>query len=196
MKHSEVIMKMAETNNGIVTASQVTAALIPRHYLSSLEKNRKLYKVDRGIYALPETWEDKMYLLQTRYSRGIFSHESALYLLDLTDRVPFQYTMTFPYGYHTKSLSEESIHVKKAVKGIYDLGIADALTIYNNSVRVYNAEKTLCDIVKGNFTDMQIVTDAMKKYVQLKNRNIPLLMEYARKIRVEKKIRNYMDVLL
>ncbi|WNY23605.1 hypothetical protein MmiHf6_09140 [Methanimicrococcus hongohii] len=196
MNHSDKILEMASENNGIVTSSQVTKAGIPRHYLSKLETNHLLYKADRGIYVLPDAWEDEMYILQMRYSRGIFSHESALYLLNFTDRVPFKHTLTFPYGYHSQSIQNESVVVKHSIPALYKLGISKTMTAYNHPVQVYNIEKTLCDISRGQSTDIQIITDAMKRYLGSEQKNIPLLMDYAKKTHVENKIRRYVEALL
>ena len=45
-----------------------------------------------------------IYLLQRKYGRGIYSHDTALYLLGYSDRIPAKYTMTFPKGYNAPSL--------------------------------------------------------------------------------------------
>ena len=78
MDNIKKIQEMLAQNNGIITASQVTEANIPRHYLRKMLDMELLTKVDRGIYIKPEMWEDEMYILQYKYSRGIFSHETAL----------------------------------------------------------------------------------------------------------------------
>ena len=45
-------------------------------------------------------------------------------------------------------------------------------------------------------TDIQIITDAFKRYAGRKDKNIPLLSEYAHQLRVEKRLRPYLEVLL
>ena len=57
-------------------------------------------------------------------------------------------------------------------------------------------ERTLCDIVRGEGSDIQIVLDAMKRYAKYDKKNINLLMEYAEQLRVKRKILRYMEVLL
>ena len=44
--------------------------------------------------------------------------------------------------------------------------------------------------------DAQIVTPAMQAYVRSSKRDFVKLIEYARKLGVERKIRNYLEVLL
>ncbi|WP_418790379.1 type IV toxin-antitoxin system AbiEi family antitoxin domain-containing protein [Phosphitispora sp. TUW77] len=191
------IQEMLAQNNGIITASQVTEANIPRHCLKKMLDMELLTKVDRGIYIKPEMWEDEMYILQYKYSRGIFSHETALYIHGLTDRTPMKYTMTFPYGYHVYSLKQENVKIKKTVEDLYELGLTSGVSPYGNPIRLYDVERTLCDIVKGNNTcDIQIVNQAMKQYARMPGKNITRLFDYAEKVRVKPKILNYMGILL
>lgn len=64
-------------------------------------------------------------------------------------------------------------------------------------MRSYCAERTLCDILKPrNRMDVQVTADAFKRYTAQKERNIPLLSEYAKAVRVENKVRSYLEVLL
>ena len=44
--------------------------------------------------------------------------------------------------------------------------------------------------------DIAILTDALKRYVKRKDKNIPRLMEYSEKFKVTKLFRNIMEVLL
>ncbi|MGG6478542.1 hypothetical protein ABHN03_15175 [Paenibacillus sp. NRS-1775] len=58
-------------------------------------------------------------------------------------------------------------------------------------------ERTLCDILrKHNKTDIQIITDVFKRYARRKDKNIALLCEYGKKLKVEGKLQTYLEVLL
>jgi hypothetical protein len=58
-------------------------------------------------------------------------------------------------------------------------------------------EKSLCDILRGEKDfDIELVNSAMKKYFADKNRNIFKLKEYAKILKVEKKVNKYMEILL
>ena len=56
--------------------------------LNILQEKSEIVKLDRGIYTRPDVWEDEMYILQAKYKRSIFSHETALYIHELADRAP------------------------------------------------------------------------------------------------------------
>jgi predicted transcriptional regulator of viral defense system len=197
MTSKEVIMQMVHENNGTITAEQVNKAGLLRGSLKYLADKGILIRSARGVYILPEIWEDELFNLQTRFKKGIFSQETALFLFDLTDRTPSRYHMTFPLGYNTTSLNLENVNYCRVKKDIYELGITTAKTPGGNWVRVYGIERTLCDILKGrNHVDIQIISDAFKRYAQSMDKNIPLLSEYAKILRVGKKVRSYLEVLI
>ena len=193
----EEILNMAKENNGTVTSAMVDGAGFSRGNIKYLVDNGMLEKTARGIYILPEVWEDEMYHLQNRFKRGIYSHETALFLFDLTDRTPNRYYMTFPLNYNLTKAKNENIRCMQCKPDLYELGITETVTPGGNTVRVYNVERTLCDILRTySHIDIQIVSEAYKRYATRKDKNIPLLSEYAKKFRVEDKVRNYLEVLL
>jgi predicted transcriptional regulator of viral defense system len=195
MNHVEAILSLAKTHNGTVTTSMVSEAGIPRYCLKQLTDGNFLIKAARGVYVLPEVWEDELFILQYTYRKGIFSHETALWLLGFSDRTPPKYSMTFPFGYHMNNLSEK-VHFKQAVVELYGLGVVEILSPGGHPIAVYSIERTLCDIVRGKSAqDIQLVQQAIKKYIASKERNIPLLLDYAEKTRVFSKIRAYVEAL-
>jgi len=197
INHKSAIQQILDDNNGIITTSQVTEAGIPRHYLSTMVELGIVYRAERGIYILPEIWEDKLYFLQYRLSKGIFSHETALYLHQMTDRTPIRYTMTFPFGYNTGSAKKKDIITKLSMKKYYDLGIIEMDSPNNNPIKVYNIERTLCDIVKTKHkADVQVVNYAMKFYANSKSKHISKLLEYSEIFDVKSKMTNFMEILL
>lgn len=182
--------------SGIITSKQVTESGIHRSILKELVDDGLLYQFGRGIYVRSDAWEDEFYLLQCKYERGIFSHDTALYLLGYSDRTPAQYTMTFPKGYNALSLKKENVIIRRVIEENYFLGITEIKSPCGNLVKIFNLERTLCDIVRGSGSDIQIVNAAMKRYAASKEKNIHKLMKYAEQLRVKPKILHYMEVLL
>lgn len=197
MLDSKKIIEIAKQNNGIITASMVTRDGISRGSLKYLSDKGIIDRVSRGVYILPDAWEDEFVNIQSRYKKGVYSLDTALFLCGLTDRTPLRFHMTFPATYNMSSPKQAGIRCSGSKEPFYSLGVTALTTPAGNSVRSYSAERTLCDILKvRNHTDVQIVTDAFKHYVSRKERNIPLLSEYARKLHVEEKLRTYLEVLL
>ena len=195
--NGDKVITMIKENNGFITSTQITDAGIARRILGELVDASKLYRVERGIYALPDTWEDEMYFLQYRFSKGVYSNGTALYLHGISDRTPIAYTMTFPSGYNAQGVKKSGVVVKFAVPDIYELGIIEMPSPCGNMIKAYDIERTLCDIVKGNNAcEIGIVNQAMKTYVASHEKNMSKLIEYAERLRVKPKILRYMEVLL
>ena len=167
--------------NGIITVAQLTKAGLHRGYLHNFVESGELYRFGRGLYVQSSAWEDDFYLLQQKYSRGIYSHDTALYLLGYSDRTPAKYTMTFPKGYNALSLKQETLIVKRAIPENYDFGIIEIQSPSGNPIRVYDLERTLCDILR---------------YAASKDKDIHKLMQYAERLRVKPKVLRYIEILL
>lgn len=197
MSVSGEILDLARQNNGIVTSAMVAEAGISRGILKYLSDNGSLERVSRGVYTLPEAWEDEFVSIQSRFKRGIFSLETALFLCCLTDRTPSCFHMAFPASYNLSGPKQEGIICSVSAEPLYSLGTVDLITPGKHTVKGYCAERSLCDILKRrNRTDIQIITCAFKQYTSRKEKNIPLLSEYARRLRVEERLRYYLEALL
>ena len=89
MSAKEKIKELLEASeDGIITNAQVVEAGLHRGILQEYVKNGEIYRLGRGLYVLNSAWEDDFYLLQRKYGRGIYSHDTALYLLGYSDRTP------------------------------------------------------------------------------------------------------------
>ena len=197
MTDSKQILELAKLNNGVITTAMVVNAGFSRGSLKYLSDTGSLERATRGVYTLPEVWEDEFVNIQSRYKRGIYSLNTALFLCDLTDRTPAKFHMVFPATYNLSNPKQEGIICSGSKEPLYSLGVTDLITPGGNKVRCYSAERTLCDILKPrNHTDVQVVADAYKRYAARKEKNIPLLSEYARTLKVEQKLRSYLEVLL
>ena len=191
------IQKLLESSvDGTVTTEQVTSAGIHRSVLQELVEDGEIYRFGRGLYVSTNAWEDDFNLFQRKYEKGIYSHDTALYLHGYSDRTPAQYTMTFLKGYNSPSLKQESIIIKRVIPENYSVGIIELPSPCGNPIRVYDLERTLCDILRGSGSDIQIVGSAMKKYATFKEKDIQKLMQYADLLHVKPKVLRYMDILL
>lgn len=191
------LTEIAAERGGYVCTAQATAAGIPRRKLTEAVSRGDLVQVARGLYALPDTWEDPYLIAQHRFARGMFSDDTALFLHGLTDRAPFSLTMTFPRSYNATPAREAGITCRTCADNVLKLGVTELMTPHGNTVTCYDIERTLCDMFRGQGTiDAQIVAPAMQAYAQSSTRDIPKLVEYARALGAERKVRSYLEALL
>ncbi len=186
-----------EKASSVILTRDITKAGFHRSILKKFLDENLLVQIGRGIYIKSDSFEDEFLVLQRRYSKGVFSDETALFLLGYSDRTPFKFNMTFPRGYNTKSIKNENVVVKTSVNKIYNLGVEEVNSPYSNKIKIYNIEKSICDVLRGSSnTDAQIVIAAIKRYAKSKDKDINKLIKYAEILRVKDKVLNYMEVLL
>ena len=197
MTQREQIRNLIISNNGIIQTSQITKLGISKPVLYQYMKENEMEQIAHGVYATKDAWVDTMYLLHLRCEQAVFSHETALFLHDLTDREPMEYEITVKTGYNPSKLKEDGIKVYTVKKELHGEGIVMMQTTFGNVVPVYNMERTICDIIRNrNNTEIQTLQTALKQYVKRKDKDLRLLMQYAVNFRVDKILRQYLEVLL
>lgn len=197
MKVSEKIIQTAKENDGIVTTAVLSEKGILRGNLKKLVDEGRLEKTARGVYILPEIWEDEFLNLQARFKKGVFSNETALFLWDLTDRTPNRYDMTFPHNYNLTNAKKEGVNCSRVKQEWYSEGKIQIESPGGNKIAAYNMERTLCDILrKRGGVDKGIITVSFKRYAARRDKNLPLLSAYAKEFHVEERVRRYLEVLI
>ena len=178
MGQFEQLDQLLETQDGMLRTAQVVSAGISKPVFYDYVHSRELERVAHGIYLSKDAWVDAMYLLHLRVEQAVFSHETALFFHDLTDREPLEYTVT----------------VKAELHGV---GLTTAQTPFGHTVPVYDLERTICDLLRSrNNMEMQTFQGALKMYARRKDKDLRTLMRYAGMFRVEKILRQYLEVLL
>ncbi len=197
MDYERRLIDIIKENNGIILTKSIVEAGIPRQYLSNFVREGLLERITHGVYISPNTFEDEMYILQSINKRAIFSHETSLYLHGLTDRDPINLSVTVPSGYNASKLKQDGVDVYFIKKELHDLGIMKSKTLYDRPIYIYNKERTICDIVRSRSNiDIAILNEGIKRYIEDKEKNIPLLMRYAKQLNIQNILRRYMEVLL
>jgi predicted transcriptional regulator of viral defense system len=197
VNHKKKLEELINEKNGIVLSSDLDQYNIPRAYLQMMVAEGKLEKISRGIYISVDSVEDEMYVMQRKYAKLIYSHENALFIHGLSDRTPFTFSATVPSGYKIAPIISEKFKIYYIKKDLHQVGVEDATTTFGNPIRVYGIEKTICDILKNrDRIDIQILNDALKRFVKLKTADYSLLMQYAKQLNVEASVKHYLEILI
>lgn len=197
MNYLEKLEKLIQKQHGTVLSADLDIYEIPRTYLQMMVAEGKLERVDRGVYVSIDAIEDEMYAMQTKYPKLIYSHETALYLHGLSDRTPFEYSASVPSGYKVVGSVADRFKIYYIKKELHELGVETVKSSHGNPIRAYDVERTVCDLIRSRSRiDVQILNDALKRFVKLKSADHSILLEYARKLKVEAVLKSYLEVLI
>jgi len=192
--YEDAIKGIMDANNGYVTAKTITELGIHRMYLKNLEDAGIIKKVGTGIYIDSKRCEDPYYVFSMYSNNVVFSHMTALYLLGLLDSNPDkEFNITIKKPYHNVRFKEcKRFYVDESV---FDLGLTEIKTKEGNVIKVYDIERSICDIIKSKQRmDTDKFIHCIKAYFKRKDKDINKLLDYAEKLGVKEKVMIYVEV--
>ena len=196
----ETIIKLqdiARSNGGIIETKVAVAHGISRAMLSKLCKDNKLIRIVKGQYIMPEDMQDELLSISMRSDSIIFSHETALFLHGISDRTPFEHTITIPTGKMPSALLKEECKVYYIKPDLFDLGKTQLKTPAGNMVPAYDLERTVCDVIRSRGRlGTETLLAALKLYAQRPEKDLNKLSSYAKQLRISNVLRQYLEVLL
>ncbi|MBY5050834.1 abortive infection protein AbiGI [Streptococcus agalactiae] len=195
MNSIENIMTAFQEHQGFLTLQQVLEENLPYKILLRMIEEGQVEVEEKGLYRLPDTYLDEWFVIQHRFSKGIYSLETALWLHGLSLTVPFEMTMSFPYGTNTKNIKEEGIR-PIILRSYYEEGIVELERQVGQKIKVYEPERVLAECLRPVYqVDVQIIAPAFKKYFQNNKVNLPKLFHHAQLFKVANKLQSYLEVL-
>ncbi|HHW94656.1 MAG TPA: type IV toxin-antitoxin system AbiEi family antitoxin domain-containing protein [Mogibacterium sp.] len=186
-----------KANNYVLSTEQLTDIGISKTTLTNYVREGLLERCGHGYYTMPDSIEDDMYLLMLRSKYIVFSHETALFLNGLSERTPFYHSVTIPSNASLPASIKQNCNCYYIKPELYELGLIEKANTFGNKVRCYDAERTICDILRSrNRLDEETVLAAIKNYASYKGKDLNKLAKFADAFKVSKLLRRYMEVLL
>ncbi len=182
--------------NGYLITKNVTDNNIPRIYLTKLIKENKIERVSRGVYIKKNVLVDEFVVLQSKSKYAIYSNTTALYLHGFSNRIPIRYDISIKSGYKGSLQKEDNVNLFYTKSELLDLGVINYKLNSGNIIRVYDLDKTICDIIKNKKKiDAEIFNKAIREYFYSQRKNTLKLYEYAKKMNIYNKVRDTFEVL-
>ena len=190
----EIIEELMKANNGYVTSKLISELGIHRMYLNIMKEKGMIEQVGNGIYIDSSKIEDSYFVFSLELLNVVYSHMTALYFHGLSIKAPNEkYDITVPNNYFNYKIKEHNVFYVD--KDVYELGLTEIKTPMGNSVRVYDVERCICDIVRSkNRMDLEHVKYSIKEYIKRKDKNLVKLSNYAKKMGIKEEVMNYIEV--
>ena len=183
-------------NNGFLRNKDLVDNNIPSVYLKRLVNNNVIERVSRGLYVRTNSLPDDLVILQNKSKNAIYSNMTALYLYGFSDRLPIKYDITVNSGYNGSLQDVDNVNLFYTKKELFNLGEIVYRLDSGNLIKVYDLERTICDVIKNkNRLDQELVNKALRKYFYSKEKNTLKLYEYAKKMKIYKKVRSVFEIL-
>ena len=197
MDYMTELAAIAQGHGGIIETKTAIAHGISKAILYKLCKENKIHRVVQGQYILTDDLQDELLSIAKRSDRIILSHETALFLHGISDRTPFEHTITVPSDYTVSAAIRSECKIYYIKDELHDLGKVQLTTPMGNKVWVYDIDRTICDIVRSRsrMADETFIA-SIKNYAASPNKNLANLSLYASKMKILSQVRQYLEVLL
>ncbi|WP_461240383.1 type IV toxin-antitoxin system AbiEi family antitoxin domain-containing protein [Paucilactobacillus sp. N302-9] len=197
MHQTEIVMNFVKKNKGQITNDDAQKLGVPKMLLYRMADQHQLEKLAPGVFIDPTEFGDDLAALQYRFSKGVFFKDTALFLHGMIDKTPEIYEMNFPMSNPHQLTDDTPLKTYRQTNRLYEIGIEKIKSPGGHTLRTYNIERTLCDILrKRDRTDAETIKQAMTFYAQHVRKDILKLTEYAEIFKVRDEIQLYMEVLL
>ena len=134
MDYIAELTAIAKEHGGIIETKIAAQYGISKAMLYKLCKEDKIHRIVKGQYILPDDMEDELLSISKRSTQIIFSHETALFLHGISDRTPFEHTITAPSGCIPSAAIKAECKVYYIKPELFDLGKTELKTPAGNLV--------------------------------------------------------------
>ena len=197
MDYVTELAAIAKAHGGIIETKIAAQHGISKAMLYKLCKQEKIHRIVKGQYILPDDIQDELLSISKRSDKVIFSHETALYLHGISDRTPFEHTITTPSDCIPSAAVKAECKVYYIKPELFDMGRTTLRTPAGNEIPAYDLERTICDIIRSrNKIGTETFLAALKMYAANSKKDLNKLNTYAKKMRVSNILRQYLEVLL
>ena len=156
-------------------------------------------KVKRGYYHWIEDYgTSEVALINSLFPDAVFCMETALFFYKYSDRNPAEWNITVDKNTSRQRTNIDYPFIKayRVEPALLNLGETDGIIEFTK-VRIYDRDRTICDVLRNmSKMDKEIFNKAIQRYVNDQQKNIPNLMEYAKALRVQKKVNDLIGVWL
>lgn len=193
----EKIKKLLKQNNGIITTKQIEEIGISRVHIKQFIENGIIERVKKGIYISSDMIEDEFYIFQLKNKNAVFSYNTAMYLFRASERTPDKIDVTVYSGYNVQRFPN-NMRVHYVKKDLLNLGVVMVNSPSGFKVKVYNMERTICDILKDRNTgvDKEQTNKFIRNMIVHNQVDLNKIWEYAKKLKCTKQLENVMEWII
>jgi len=198
MTNAKIAMlgELISTNNGVVKTKILNDNGFTSRDISYLMQEGLLERVRPGHYIGNQDIISDIEITSKLIPMGVLCLFTAIEHYDLAMVNPTEICIALPRGATCPVLPRNLfIKIYHMTSSHFEAGIAE-IEVNGIMVRMYDAEKTVCDCFKYDHeVEKGIALKALKNYMSSGNRNIQKLLEYAKLLGKKKIIYPYVEAL-
>ena len=193
----EVVREIFKAGDKIATTRQMLDAGIHTSYIAELVKSNVISRIRRGVYEWTELGQKSDAEVISRLLPDvILCMETMLYHYGYTDRTPDAWHIAVDKRLNRKRLkvAYPPLKVHFVAPSYLEIGLTHSI-VDGVKMRVYDRERTICDVIRhSSKMEQEVVAKAIRAYVRDRLRDVTRLMAYAKRLRIQRKVRDLVGV--
>ena len=189
------IIEKIESQGGIIVTTELSGRA-EYERLRRAERRGDVVKVRHGVYAEPTALLNTMIDVERIVPDGIVCLFTAWMHHQLCTTIPPSFCIAIDAKRKLKIPEELPITIYYWKAENLEFGIEERV-ISGYCVRITDLERSVCDAVKyRNKIGLDICSEIIRSYIRKRERNLSRLADYAKKLRIEKVLNNYLEIAL
>ncbi len=190
MRHKEKVIEFLNNNHGYITTAEFLTLGISKPLIQKFLYEGLIERVSYGLYMDNKRLKDDYFILQKKYPLAIFSYQTALYILNLTNRTPIQLDITVPRDKKVRG----TYKVHRVSENYYKIGIIEVESPNGYPIRIYDVERCICDLLRTESKfDLELQNQVLDYYFHSKDKNLEKLLEYAEIFNIYEKVNTLVE---
>ena len=186
-------------NNYVMTTAELLEAKLYYADIKQLLDEGFIERVRRGYYHwVEDDGESEIVIINRLFPDAVLCMETALFYYQYSDRNPSEWSFAIDKNVSKLRTNIDYPFIKayRMERQLLTLGETNG-EIAHHTVRIYDRDRTICDVLRNmNKMDKEIFNKAIQGYVADTKKSIPNLMKYARVLRIQKKVSEWIGVWL
>jgi predicted transcriptional regulator of viral defense system len=181
-------------NKGYLTKKQTPDKSTYNHLLKLVEEGI-VERVKRGVYYYKNAvFDNTMIDIEKIVPYGVLCLYSAWAYYELSVQIPQSFNIAIEKKRKIQLPEYPPITLYYWTREYQELGVVKQ-DIGGYTIRIYDLEKSVCDAVKYRAKiGTEVMAEILKNYLKRKDRNFSLLMGYAKKMRIERILKTYLEI--
>lgn len=191
---NRISQKIEALGGTISTADMASEAEYKRIHRAA--QRGELTKLRSGVYASPDALLSTMLDIERIVPGGVVCLYNAWSHHQLTTTVPPSFCVAIERKRKVVIPPSLPITLYYWKKENLSLGVTEAV-VSGHTIRMTNLERSVCDAVKyRNKIGIDICAEIVRTYLRKEGRDLSLLTEYAKQLRVWATLSNYLEIAL
>lgn len=193
------VRKLFNRHHYIMTTAELLEARLYYADIKQLLDAGLIERVKRGYYHwIEDCGESEVVMINHLFPDAVLCMETALFYYGYSDRTPAEWNFAIDRNVSKQRTKIDYPFIKayRVESELVTLGETEGQIDFQK-VRIYDRDRTICDVLRNmNKMDKEIFNKAIQGYVKDPKKNIPNLMEYAKILRVQKRVKELIGVWL